>query len=262
MTTAVDARKAEERELHDALRGRLSTSSFYTSNKKMYAIASTNRAFVEDWLRRKAPGARALDYCCGDGEMALFCAQAGAEVWGIDISPVAIENARLEASAKGLSDRVSFVVMDGEATTFPDDFFDVVVVHGVLHHLDLNKAYRELSRITKPDGEVICTEALRHNPAIQLYRRLTPHLRSAWETDHILGRREIAEARRYFRSAQVARFFHLATIAAIPFRRMALFPALVRVLHAADTVLLRVPGMRWHAWMAVFILRNPRRLDE
>jgi SAM-dependent methyltransferase len=148
--------------------------------------------------------------------------------------------------------------MDAEAMTFPDATFDVIVVHGVLHHLDLDRAYAELARVLKPGGHVICTEALRHNPIIQRYRRRTPHLRTAWEVDHILGKPEIERARRYFDDVRVARFFHLATIAAVPLRGTAVFPGVLRLLEAADAVLLRIPGLKWQAWMAVFVLSRPK----
>jgi SAM-dependent methyltransferase len=128
----------------------------------------------------------------------------------------------------------------------------------VLHHLDLDKAYRELARILKAGGEIICTEALRHNQFISVYRKLTPQLRSAWETEHILGRSEIERARRYFDRVDVARFFHLADLAAIPFRNSTVFTPLLRVLESVDGVLLRLPALRWQAWMAVFVLSHPK----
>jgi hypothetical protein len=106
---------------------------------------------------------------------------------------------------------------------------------------------------------VIATEALRHNPIIHRYRRRTPHLRSAWETEHILGRPEIELARRHFGEVQVLRWFHLATIAAVPFRNRRFFPRLLSSLEAADRVLLSIPGIRWQAWMAVFELAAPRK---
>ena len=253
-----ETRLARERELHDLLRGEHSDDEF-NSNRKFYTIANSSVEFVQQWLQKRVPGAKVLDYCCGEGPITLRLAAAGAQAWGIDISPVSVENARRSAREKGLSDRATFEVMDAEATTFPDDFFDVIVVSGVLHHLDLGKAYAELARILKPTGEVICTEALRHNLAIHAYRKLTPHLRSEWEVDHILGKPEIERARESFDGVKVAKFFHLASIAAVPFRNVPGFDLLRRALDAVDTVLLRIPGLRWQAWMAVFVLSRPRK---
>jgi ubiquinone/menaquinone biosynthesis C-methylase UbiE len=252
-------RKTAERDLHDRLRGAGQYDPVYHSNKKFYSINQSNVEYVKSWLTARARGCRVLDYCCGNGDDALWLAEAGADVYGIDISPVSIGNAKAAATARGIEDRTTFRVMDAEATEFPDNYFDLVVINGVLHHLDLHKAYRELARILKPDGEVIATEALRHNMFIHLYRKLTPHLRSAWETDHILGKEEILAAKKYFRHVQIERFFHLATLVAVPFRGLSFFEPVRRGLEALDSFLLRLPGVKWQAWMVVFVLGSPNK---
>jgi ubiquinone/menaquinone biosynthesis C-methylase UbiE len=203
-----------------------------------------------------------LDYCCGNGETALYLAEQGAESWGIDISSVSVENAKKAAEDRNLSDRVTFRVMDAECMEFGDGFFDIVVVNGVLHHLELDRAYSELARVLKDDGEIICTEALRHNPIIHFYRKLTPHVRTAWETQHILGKREIGRAKAYFKRVEVARFFHLTTLLAVPFRGSAAFPVALRMLEAGDRLLLSLPLVKWQAWMAVFTLAEPKRVPR
>ncbi len=253
-------RKEQERELHDHLRGELHDDPYYTSNKKFYSISRNNRDYVHRWLSGRCKGRQILDYCCGNGDFTLRLAEAGAYAYGIDISPVSIRNAVIEASRRGISDRAKFFVMDAEATAFADDCFDLAVVNGVLHHLNLEKAYRELARILKPEGEVICTEALKHNVFFHLYRKMTPHLRSAWEIDHILGKKEIERATQYFHKVEVARFFHLATLAAVPFRNLPMFDHIRRSLEVIDSVLLRIPFLKWQAWMAVFVLAQPRKV--
>lgn len=262
MTVKLENRKEEEKELHDKFRGDLEGESHYLANKKFYSISSSNRCFVEDWLKERCEGKKVLDYCCGSGEMAIFCAKAGADSCGIDISPVSIESAIKQANARGVDGKAKFRVMDGEAMEFPNDYFDFIVVHGVLHHLDLEKAYRELARILKPEGEIISTEALRHNIFIHLYRKMTPHLRTAWEVDHILGKKDIEKAREYFDSVEVVKFFYLATIGAIPFRNFSFFASIRRALEAVDSVLLRLPILKWQAWMAVFVLSHPKKASS
>lgn len=254
-----DRRKEKEKEFHDLLRGDLQDNPHYTSNKKFYAITHSNRDFVKNWLLQRCRGRRVLDYCCGNGDFTIWLGENGAEAYGIDISPVSIENGTRNALNRGLGEKAKFMVMDAEATRFPDDFFDFAVVNGVLHHLDLEKAYRELARVLKPGGEIICTEALRHNPLFHLYRKMTPHLRTAWEVERILGKREIERAREYFDKVEVLRFFHLATLGAVPFRNLSVFEPLRRGLELVDSVLLRLPLLRWWAWMAVFVLAEPRK---
>jgi ubiquinone/menaquinone biosynthesis C-methylase UbiE len=252
-------RKAIERELHDQLRGELSDAPRYTANKKYYAIDESNRRFVQQFIEQRCKGGKVLDYCCGNGQYTVWLAEAGAEAHGIDISPVSIENAKTLAAERKMEGRTTFKVMDAEATEFPNGFFDLIVVSGVLHHLDLDKAYAEMARILKPEGQVIATEALRHNPFFHLYRKMTPHLRSEWETEHILGKQDIERAKQYFDGVEVAKFFHLAALAAVPFRRLPFFNSLRRGLEALDSVLFKIPGVKWQAWMAVFVLSHPRK---
>lgn len=250
-------RKLAERTLHDHLRGVGQDDPTYNSNKKFYSISRLNEGHVQAWLLQRCAGKTVLDYCCGNGQQALWLADHGAVAHGFDISPVSVENARRESQRRGLSSKVTFQVMDAEATGFADSFFDLIVINGVLHHLDLDRAYRELARILKPNGLIIATEALRHNLLIHWYRKLTPHLRSAWETEHILGKEEIFSASRYFEEVHVERFFHLATLGAVPFRNSPLFIPMLNALQAIDTALLRLPWFKWQSWMAVFVLGQP-----
>ncbi len=252
-------RKKMEEELHDHLRGELSNNPHYTSNKKFYSITQSNRDYVRRWLVERCKGKRVLDYCCGNGDFTIWLAEKGADAYGIDISPISIENGKNEALRRRLHENTTFRVMDAEETQFKDDYFDFAVVNGVLHHLDLLKAYHELARILKPQGEVICTEALRHNIFINLYRKMTPHLRTTWERNHILGRKEIEMAREYFSKVEIKKFFHLLTIAAVPFRNLSSFEFIRRNLEFSDKVLLQLPTLKWQAWMVVFILAQPQK---
>src|SRR5204862_1920830 len=99
-----------------------------------------------------------------------------AEVIGIDISNTSIENCSRLAQRNGVGHIASYRIADAENTGFEDSSFDVITEYGALHHLDLEKAFREITRVLKPDGKMICNEALAHNIFIHLYRRLTPKL--------------------------------------------------------------------------------------
>lgn len=231
-----------------------------TQNKRFYSITRASRDFVQDWLGEYcANGAEALDFCCGGGPVSLTMAQCGARVTGIDISAESVETARARLAEHGFAERSRFEVGDAENTGFPDSSFDVILCSGVLHHLDVDKAFPELARILRPGGSILCVEALAHNPVFQLYRRLTPDMRTAWETDHILSRREINLAGRYFDRVS-PHFFHLAGLAAVPLRnRPAVFDTAVRSLDAIDRVILKIPGLRWWAWQCLFVLSKPKK---
>jgi ubiquinone/menaquinone biosynthesis C-methylase UbiE len=227
------------------------------SNMKFYSIARSSFAYRDALLFEGIKGSVALDYCCGNGEIAIEMAKRGASrVVGIDLSAVAIENARSLAKIAGVEDICEFAVMDAEHTEFADGMFDVIHEYGALHHLDLPAAYMELSRILQPDGKVICTEALRHNPLIHWYRKRTPHLRTQWEFEHILGIPEIESGRRYFGDLDL-RTFHLAALVAVPLRRVFFFESLLRFLNLVDRPLLTFPLFRRMAWVAVVEYRRP-----
>jgi SAM-dependent methyltransferase len=62
----------------------------------------------------------------------------------------------LAASAERLGlTAVDTVVCDAEQLPFPDDSFDIVFGHAVLHHIpDLEQAFREFRRVLRPGGVV------------------------------------------------------------------------------------------------------------
>jgi len=229
------------------------------SNMKFYSIARSSFAYRDARLLNGIQGLTVLDYCCGNGEVAVQMARSGARlVHGIDLSPVAIENARALAASEGVADRCVFTVMDAEHMEFPDSSFDVVHEYGALHHLDLKAAYTDLSRILKPGGRLICTEALRHNPFIHWYRKRTPHLRTQWEYEHILGVPDIMMGQAYFESVDI-RFFHLASLAAVPFRKTPLFSVFLSILDSIDRFLLSLPMVQRWAWVAVVVFTRPQK---
>ena len=268
----LEQRKIEEIAFHDKLRQgqheqrwspeaekRLAGDPLW-SNFKYYAIEQDSLALMRQWVGERVRGATVLDYCCGNGDEALAARRNGAaEVLGIDISPVSIENCQQRARDEGLSDAVRFQVMDAEALDLPDDRFDLIMEYGVLHHLDLDKGMSELARVMKPNGAMVCTETLGHNPLIRRYRRRTPALRTAWEVEHILTRQSFEVMRHHFGRIEM-QFFHLLTVGAVPFRHSAAFEPILGVLSAIDRIVLAVPGLQWHAWQVVFKLSEPRKI--
>jgi ubiquinone/menaquinone biosynthesis C-methylase UbiE len=256
-----EARKAEEREFHNAYRKVYEQGGAeyarMISNKKWYSVDRKSRDFVSQWLVANGPGKRVLEYGCGGGSYSFLLAERAAHVVGIDISDESIALCRERAAEQGLSDRATFEVMDCEALQFPPASFDIICEAGVLHHLDLPRVWPQFHRVLAPGGRIICTEALAHNPIFQAYRRLTPHLRTKWETDHILGVREIESARKYFNRIDI-QYFHLASLLAVPLRSLPVFPAVLETLEAVDDVLMKIPLVQRQAWMAVFILSEPR----
>ncbi|SVC90678.1 uncharacterized protein METZ01_LOCUS343532 [marine metagenome] len=229
------------------------------ANMKYYSIERKSRNFVLGWFDDNCKDKEILDYCCGNGDDSIYLAELGAKrVTGIDLSDVSVDNCRALARKKGLSDKISFEVRDAEKTEFEDDSFDVITEYGCLHHLDLDHAMPELARILRPDGKMICTETLGHNVFIHLYRKMTPHLRTEWETEHIIKRHHFAKIRRHFGRVEL-HFYHVFTLFGVPFRLTPVFYPLLSFLEVLDGVLLAIPFIRWQAWQTVFVLSEPRK---
>jgi SAM-dependent methyltransferase len=77
---------------------------------------------------------RVLDAGCGTGEQTLLAAASGADALGVDISPLAIEQARDKASARGIKTR--FEVADALRLGELGLTFDTIIDSGVFHVFD------------------------------------------------------------------------------------------------------------------------------
>lgn len=98
---------------------------------------------------------RVLDAGCGTGELALYLADRGHDVFGVDASETAIERARERAVARGHD--TTFEVAD--LLALPDfGWFDTVVDSGVLHVFDDAERDRYLATLAErlcPDGRLL-----------------------------------------------------------------------------------------------------------
>lgn len=259
----MEARKQEQIDFYNKLRNielqkNISNYKYLNSNVKFYSVVRKSQNFFKDWLLKSCKNKKVLDYGCGNGANVLFLAKNGAEAIGIDISDESIENCKKNAIGEGLDKNATFFVMDAEKMEFDDDYFDVIICAGVLHHLDIRKAYVELARVLKPEGKIICVEPLAYNPLIQLYRRLTPHLRTKWEVEHILTMKDLKIASYYFNEINY-KFFHLATLAAVPFRNLPCFNQTLGLMESIDDALLRLPVIQRMGWQIIFILSQPNK---
>jgi ubiquinone/menaquinone biosynthesis C-methylase UbiE len=99
----------------------------------------------------EAAGKRVLEIGVGLGADHQRFAEAGAELYGIDLTERAIEHTTRRLAAFGLSSRLA--VGDAEHLDFPDDYFDRVYSWGVLHHSPgTAAAVGEVRRVLKRGG--------------------------------------------------------------------------------------------------------------
>ncbi len=247
-----DDRLRREAQFHD----RTFAGQTRARASKFYAVAAGAKRHYHALIDVDCVGKKVLEYGCGKGSHAFALARAGAEVVGIDISAEGIRQASARAHAEGLGNRLSFEVMNAEALSFSKDHFDLVCGSGILHHLDLGAACGELVRVLKPTGRAAFFEPLGHNVLINLYRKLTPAMRSADE--HPLLERDLATLSEYFHQAHFSYHVFFA-LAAVPFRLLPGFTHLLGLLEGIDDVVLRIPRVQNQAWMVVAQLENPKK---
>ncbi len=114
-------------------------------------------------LAEVTPGMKVLDVGCGRGEILRHCAHLGADAYGIDYAPVAVQMSKEVVDATDTdSDTVKGKIGVGQADAknlpFPSNYFDRVLMFDVVEHLypwELHESLLEISRVMKPNGMFI-----------------------------------------------------------------------------------------------------------
>ena len=107
------------------------------------------------------PGQRALDVCCGTGDIALALSQQGAEVTGLDFSRAMLDIAETRRLKNTQSDTANpkFIQGDAQQLPFPDNSFDAVTVgYGLRNLASWETGLREMARVAKPGGRLVVLE--------------------------------------------------------------------------------------------------------
>jgi demethylmenaquinone methyltransferase/2-methoxy-6-polyprenyl-1,4-benzoquinol methylase len=110
-------------------------------------------------LARVQPGERALDLCCGTGDLTFALAQKGANAVGLDFTEAMIEVALEKSKARNSKSKVEFIRGDAQQIPFPDNTFDVLTIgYGLRNLADLDTGLSDMLRVTKPGGRLLALE--------------------------------------------------------------------------------------------------------
>ncbi|MDQ4142418.1 MAG: class I SAM-dependent methyltransferase [Actinomycetota bacterium] len=120
-------------------------------------------------------GCDVLEAGCGIGTDGAQFAAAAAHYTGLDVTPGALALARRRFELEGA--RGHFVNGSVTELPFPDDRFDLVFSHGVIHHVHgTEAALREFHRVLRPGGTLLVMvynrRSLNYYFTILLVRRL------------------------------------------------------------------------------------------
>jgi len=128
-------------------------------SRRFYELVEEHR-YSKEWHIPGAAGfsetknLRVLEIGCGLGTDGAQFAKAGADYTGVDLTDAAVELAQKRFELFGLPG--TFRTADAERLDFPDDSFDIVYSHGVLHHTpDTAGAVKEVHRVLKPGGRAV-----------------------------------------------------------------------------------------------------------
>ena len=183
-------------------------------------------------------GLKVLDVGSGNGYVLMHYALNGAEAYGVDLTPRAVDLCRkrfLQASLPG-----TFTEIDGDHLPYPDATFDIVCAMGVLHHVgDPQPMVDEIYRTLKPGGRLIVMLYHRNSwknlVLLRLRRLLDPAYRGLSQ-QQALNRNDgddcplaVVYSRREA-AALFSRFVnHRFTINQLSWRQLFMLPPLVRL---------------------------------
>lgn len=119
------------------------------------------------WWRRTArrfrhilsrPDARALDLCCGTGDMTFALRRAGKrapQIFGADFSHAMLQRASAKSAKLDHSQRIlAWIEADALNLPFPSGHFDLVTsAFGFRNLADYDAGLREIARVLRPGGE-------------------------------------------------------------------------------------------------------------
>jgi len=125
------------------------------------------------WARRMAmllgglgPGQKVLEVGCGTGLLTAEAVKTKAKIFSLDVSYDLIELAKKKKGNR----KAAFSCASAYELGFLDKSFDVVIGMSVLHHLDIDKAFKEFARVLKDGGRMVFSEPNMLNPHIFVER--------------------------------------------------------------------------------------------
>ena len=123
-----------------------------------------NIAFVERVVELGANQGHFLDLGTGPAQIPILLAQRcpKIQITGIDLSVNMLTLGEQHVAEAGLVDRVTLEHIDAKALPYPDQSFEGVVSNSIIHHLpDPLTAFREISRVVRPDGLILIRDLMR-----------------------------------------------------------------------------------------------------
>lgn len=160
-------------------------AGYYAAPRAPWDIGRPQPAFVA--AANRIAG-RVLDACCGTGDLAIWLADRGHAVTGVDFLDGPLAVARAKAAAAGVA--VNFLEMDALAVGEIPERFDAVTDCGLFHSFDdaRRSAYvAALAKLLEPGARVFVLCMSEAEPGTQGPRRVTEaELRAAFSAGWVV----------------------------------------------------------------------------
>jgi ubiquinone/menaquinone biosynthesis C-methylase UbiE len=202
-----------------------------------------------------------LDYGCGGGDKHFQFASSKNHIIGIDISSKSIEIANLKAKEQTLN--AEYLVMDCEKMEFADDTFDMVLDFGTFSSLNMEVAVKELCRVMKKGGIMICIETYGHNPFMKIKRGISvlTGRRTKWAAQHIMKKKSWSNISGHFESCKI--YYSHFLVLFLPFL-LKITPGPYREkfllnIEKIDSAILKFKFLQFLAFKTVVVFNNPKK---
>ncbi len=203
-------------------------------------------------ISKKANQKIVLDYGCGVGSVTEKIAKYNPKrLVGVDISEVLIDKA--VQSAKNLNFKIEYLIDNCENLKLKEKTFDLVFGSGILHHLNMEKAINEISKVLKDDGEMVFIEPLGTNPIINFYRKLTPNSRSVDE--HPFIKKDFDLINSLFKNVKI-NYYGFFTLAFFLFYIKPEKSLLFKILCKLDNYFFKIKNFKYFAWSVLIIAKK------
>ncbi|HTW24308.1 MAG TPA: class I SAM-dependent methyltransferase [Candidatus Baltobacteraceae bacterium] len=207
-----------------------------------------------------------LDVGAGLGESSVYFALQGARVTTVDVSPGMVEAAL--SLGKAFRVELDGVVSPAEELDVRAGSYDFVYIANTIHHVqNRRRLFERISRALKSGGSFYSIDPLAYNPAINVYRRIATEVRT--EDESPLTTADLRLAREYFPDVGHREFWIASLLLFAKYylkdrihpnedrywKRILREPETSlrwwKPLRAADSLLTRIPVVRWLAWNMV-----------
>ena len=235
-----------ERDFHDNLHkgeGERFENRFYKALGNMFID-------FDQEIQNDCKNKNILDYGCGIGlNTEKYLKYLPKKITGVDISEISLQKARKRVKLYE-NQKVEFKQDNCENLSLENESFELVYGTGVLHHLKLDLAIKEIARVLKKDGKIIFVEPLGTNPIINLYRWMTPKARS--QDEHPFNEKDFAFMRNYFKDLKI-KYYGFLTLIFYPFYGNQSSSKFFNLLSNFDQYLFKSRFLRKFAWSALIV---------